>query len=191
MGELHLVETIHSIAPMSQDSCPGSFIVTRWNLVEKLPFLLLSTAFLYSQFFWRTLCLGNSFLSNPIIHCLWNDETAGKISLFLYLSFPFLFLSFLLSFIFFILFSERELILRAKRILIERAVTISRVSYLPLDLRNKYCYREVHGGQTEGSLGSPVTTLQNVLIYAGENSDLKAKYPVSSWLADKKGLCSW
>lgn len=100
--------------------------------------------------------------------------------------FPFFFLLF-----FFILFSERELILRAKRILIERAVTISRVSYLPLDLRNKYCYGEVHGGQTEGSLGSPVTTLQNVLIYAGENSDLKAKYPVSSWLADKKGLCSW
>lgn len=38
----------------------------------------------------------------------------------------------------------------------------------------------MHGGQTEVPLGGPVATLQNVLIYAGENSNLKAKFPVSS-----------
>lgn len=38
----------------------------------------------------------------------------------------------------------------------------------------------MHGGQTEDPLGGPVATLQNVLIYAGENSNLKAKFPVSS-----------
>lgn len=167
--------------------------MTRWNLAEKLPFLLLSAAFLYSHVLWRRLCLGNSFLSNPIIHCLWNDETAGKISLsFIFLSLFFLFFSFLLSFIFFHFVLRKRIDFTSKEDPHwERAITISRVSYLPLNLRNKYCYREMHGGQTEGSIAGTSSHLAECSYLCRRKQRLKAKFPVSSWLVDEKGLCSW
>lgn len=146
--------------------------MTRWNLAEKPPFLLLSAAFLYSQLLWRRLCLGNSFLSSPIIHCLWNDETAGKISL------SFIFLSFLLSFIFFHFVLRKRIDFTSKEDPHwERTVTISRVSYLPLDLRNKYCYREMHGGQTEGSIGGTSSHLAEFSYLCRRKQPLKSQIP--------------
>lgn len=38
-----------------------------------------SAVFLVTQLFWRTLCLSSSFLTLPIIQCLWNHELLGEI----------------------------------------------------------------------------------------------------------------
>lgn len=39
-------------------------------------------------------------------------------------------------------------------------------------------------------LGGPVYAMKDILIYVEEIRKLKAKFPMTSWLVDKKGLCA-
>lgn len=113
-----------------------------------------SAAFLCRQLFWRTFVWVTPFQQSLLSSAC---EMMSLLEIFLFFLF---------------IFFQKNWFLWEKRVL-----TSSRVSSLSLALRNKYCYREIYGGQTEGSFGGTGNYLAGLPYQFRRKSLISHKIP--------------